>query len=474
MVDQPPVFEQFTMTRSRRDFLKTSSLVSLGFAALAGRVKGVGPTGRRDLYGALVSDPDGILDLPPGFRYKIISRSGDTMADGLLRPGKPDGMAAFGAPGGKVALVCNHEISNDAAALGAFGRDYGLLKKIDRKRIYDFREGNQLHMGGTTTMIYDPAKGELVRQFLSLAGTDRNCAGGPTPWGTWVTCEEPENMTKGAGAQRHGFAFEVPVTCEPALAEPVPLKAMGRCRHEAIAVDPESGAVYLTEDRGEGLIYRFLPKTPGRLADGGKLQALAILGTDSADTRNWDESGAPKFPVGQPAPVRWVDLDDPLSPNDDMRLTAFRDKGAACFARGEGMWYGEGEVYFACTLGGATKHGQIFRYRPSAFEGTGREADQPGLLELYLESDSENLLNMCDNLTVAPWGDLIVCEDSGGRDQVRGVARDGTVYDLARNALNENEFCGACFAPDHSVLFVNIQDPGLTFAIEGPWANRTG
>jgi secreted PhoX family phosphatase len=393
------------------------------------------------------------------------------MDDGLLRPGLPDGMGAFGGPRGTTVLVCNHEISSNAAELGPFGKDYSRLGRVDRSKIYDFREGNHLHLGGTTTLVYDHGAGRLLSQYLSLVGTDRNCSGGPTPWGSWVTCEEPENTTRGSVAQQHGFAFEVPARTTPGLVTPVPLKAMGRFRREAVAFEPVSGAVYQTEDRGEGLVFRFLPNQREKLAAGGRLQALVVEGSHGCDTRNWGEAGAASVRVGDRMPVRWIDIDDPLSPGDDLRQV-YRERGAACFARGEGMWFGDGAVYFCCTNGGAKKNGQVWRYFPSPHEGTTREAEAPAVLELFLESESTDLIEMCDNLTVAPWGDLVLCEDGSGEQFVRGVTRDGRVYNLARNAASRAEFCGACFALHHPVLFLNIQSPGLTLAVTGPWAAR--
>ena len=153
-----------------------------------------------------------------------------------------------------------------------------------------------------------------------------------------------------------------------------------------------------------------------------------------------------------------------------MRFVYF-DKGAARFARGEGMWFGENEIYFCCTNGGDAKAGQVFRYKPSPFEGTDKESTRPGELELFLESDSTELLEMCDNVTMAPWGDLVICEDGTGEQFVRGVARDGTVYNIAKNHSG-SEFAGACFAPNAPHLFVNIQVDGLTLEITGPWENR--
>ncbi len=456
---------------SRRDFLLSMPMVTAGFLALRGHVYAGTPQVRQDLYGPLVTDPNGIIDLPEGFSYRIVAKCGEEMADGLRRAGKPDGMAAFGTrTPGQVALVCNHEVGLSSPKLGAFGDENERLADIDSALIHDFDAKHIFH-GGTSTMIYDLKERKLVKQWQSLAGTDRNCAGGPTPWGTWVTCEEPADLERSTRArEQHGWAFEVPVTDEPSLTKPEPLKALGRFRHEAIAVDPESGVVYETEDRGDGLIYRFLPKERGNLAAGGRLQALAIQGDPSCDTRNWENLKAPRFPTGKRFAVEWIDIDDSSSPKDDLRFV-YHKKGAACFARGEGMWFGESEIYFSCTNGGSTQAGQIFRYKPSPFEGTDQESTRPGELELFLESDSTELLENCDNVTMAPWGDLIICEDGIGEQFVRGVARDGTVYNIGKNHSG-SEFAGACFAPNAPHLFVNIQNEGLTIEITGPWENR--
>ena len=220
----------------------------------------------------------------------------------------------------------------------------------------------------------------------------------------------------------HGYNFEVPASADIGLADPIPLKAMGRFNHEAVAVDPKTGIVYETEDRGDSLIYRFIPDTPGELAAGGKLQALKIRDLKSADTRNWRDRNQKIFwwtynpvPVGETLAVEWVDIENVESPNDDLRMQGYDGKDAAKFARGEGIWYGEnqgkGEFYIACTNGGIAYKGQIWRYIPSPYEGTSREAQEPGTIELFIEPNDSNLMENADNLTVTPWGDLIICED---------------------------------------------------------------
>lgn len=266
-------------------------------------------------------------------------------------------------------------------------------------------------------------------------------------------------------AKNHGYNFEVPATEDARIADPVPLKAMGRFNHEAIAVDPISGAVYETEDRHDGLIYRFLPNRNGRLAEGGRLQALAIRDQPSLDTRNWDVQ---TVNIGEALEVEWIDLEDVDSPNDDLRHRGFA-AGAARFARGEGMWFGNDAIYFACTNGGMAKTGQVWRYTPSPEEGTGGERQQPGRLQLFIEPNDSNLLEHCDNVTVAPWGDLILCEDGPEQQFLVGVTPEGNLYKFGQNVLSTSELAGATFSPDGSTLFFNIQSDGLTLAVTGPW-----
>ncbi|MDW7692302.1 DUF839 domain-containing protein [Flammeovirgaceae bacterium SG7u.111] len=460
---------------TRRTFLKTSGIVSLGFIGLQNFACSAGTKGQEVAegaiqvgYGKLKRDPEGILKLPEGFSYKIISRSGTPMSDGFVVPGKPDGMATFEGEGGRVIIVRNHEVSRDDAENGPFGKDYELLPNLEKSMIYEYGSGVTPGLGGTTTVIYNEETGEVEEEYLSLAGTIRNCAGGKTPWGSWVTCEETVEKAGGDVEKDHGYNFEVPALMKPGMAQPIPLKEMGRFNHEAISVDPNSGIVYQTEDRHDGLIYRYIPNVPGELAQGGKLQVLALKGKKSFDTRNWKRLKLDNpMPIGEKLPVEWLDIDEIDSPKDDLRIRGF-ENGAARFARGEGMWYGNDGVYFACTNGGKIEKGQIFRYTPSPKEGTTSENDQPGTLELFVEPNNTNIVNNCDNLTVAPWGDVVTCEDDE-HPRIVGVKPDGSFYKLAENVGYSSEFAGGCFSPSGKTFFVNIQHAGLTVAITGPW-----
>lgn len=458
---------------SRRSFLKISGMATLGFMGLRHFALNPSLAAERSRrfnfgYGPLLPDPNRILNLPRGFSYKIISRSGDKMSDGLLVPGSPDGMATFMGPKGKTIIVRNHEISSTPHT-GAFGAQNQYLAKVDKRKFYDFGNGVLPQLGGTTTMVYNQATGEVEKEFLSLVGTTRNCAGGSTPWNTWITCEETTMRPDGSNLceKDHGYNFEVPASGEVRLTEAIPIKAMGRMNHEAVAVDPRTGIVYMTEDMGDSLIYRYIPHTPGELLKGGALQALVVREQKSADTRNWESLRVPSFPIGEKFETEWVDMEDVESPKDDLRYQGF-DKGAARFARGEGMWFGNNEVYFACTNGGRLSHGQVFRYIPSIYEGQADEKTAPGTLELFVEPNDTKIANACDALTVAPWGDIILCEDNAS-PYIVGITPEGDFYKLAQNVGYKCEFAGGAFSPTGDTYFVNLQGAGLTVAITGPW-----
>ncbi len=450
------------MKTNRREFLRTAGWASLALLALP-RVARSSET--------LVPDPDRLLALAPGFSYRVIARTGQEMSDGLLMPGCPDGTGVFPGPKSRLILVRNHEQVGANLSTGAFGAKLERLDRVARERLYDAGRNGAPELGGTTTLRYDPATGRVEASWLSLGGTSRNCSGGKTPWGSWLSCEECTDTAGGELTRDHGYVFEVPATAEPELAFARPLTAMGRMHHEAAAVDPASGIVYLTEDRGASLFYRFVPEVPGKLALGGKLQALRLR-DGLLDTRN--RGDGPRFAKSTPHPVDWVTLAGVDSRADDLRFRGHADKRAALFQRGEGLWLSPAGVFFSCSTGGPAKRGQIFRYVPSEREARNGESARPGTLELFLETEATSELLHPDSLTVAPWGELFVCED---RDDGAGLLRidpRGQISPLARNLYSESELTGVCFAPDGQTLFANLQQPGISLAITGPFRQHSG
>jgi len=401
-------------------------------------------------FGSLVKDPQGLLHLPAGFQYRVFSKLGDRLSDGNPVPTCHDGMAAFPGPDGSTILVRNHEV------YPGLPRSFqGVVAAKDK--MYD-----PIAPGGTTTLIVSKDR-QLLRHYVSLAGTSRNCAGGKTLWGSWISCEEtiatPENpANRGSVQKRHGYNFEVPITAQGAVT-PVPLTAMGRFQHEAIAIDPKTNIIYQTEDRLDSLFYRFIPKEPGRLAAGGALQALKIKRYPKINTGS-------DFPLRKPFEVEWVTIPEPDPAVDTVRYQG-NDRGAAQFVRGEGLCYHNGEFYFTATSGGDKRLGQIWRYRP------GSTADDGGTIELFVESPGKNILDYPDNLVMAPWGDLFCCEDGySSNKRLVGITPQGEIYPFAQNALNDQELAGVCFSPDGQTMFVNLYHPGMTFAIWGPWGQR--
>ena len=449
----------------RRRFLLRSA-TALGGAALGGHAfaglaaraaqaavgacesAGLGEGG----YGPLI--PAGReLALPAGFTYRVFGVSGTPMSNGRPTPTAHDGMAAFALPNGNVRLVRNHEIPAVLLPLPLTVPGRRALKYDPRGR------------GGTTSLEVEVRPGgerRLVRDFVSLSGTVMNCAGGPTPWGSWITCEE---TTAGAAAglrRSHGYCFEVPAGAETQV-RAVPLTAMGRFVHEAVAVDPATSIVYETEDRSSAGFYRFVPAQPGLLAAGGRLQALAVAGQPNYDMATGQA-------VGTTVAVEWVDVADPDPPDAEANPSAVFDQafaaGAARFRRLEGCWSGAGSIFFNSTSGGDAGEGQVWQYRPAA--------GQDGELTLMFESPGAECLDSPDNLTVSPRGGLLLCEDGQGEQYLRGLTPDGRIFDFALNLANAREFAGATFSPDGQTLFVNIQGDvvrrGMTLAIWGPWA----
>ncbi len=477
------------MEFSRRHFLKNASAAALALSAfrhlpIQAQHYTIDPIDGINKFGKLIKDPAKILNLPVGFSYKIISRSGGRMSDGLTTPDSPDGMAAFPVKGNphQTLLIRNHELHPEFMKTDSFGGNVAFARKFVGNKAYDFYHNEMPANGGTTNLLFDQQTGKVEHSFLSLSGTLTNCSGGATPWGSWLSCEETrDGITKGFG-KNHGYVFEVSSTAT-GLVDASPLTAMGRFKHEACAVDTTTGIVYMTEDDEQGIFYRFIPNQKEKLAAGGRLQALAIVDKTSANTRNWakdiEQKKAEKISLKTLMNCKWIDLDEVTSPEGDLHKRG-RAKGAAIFTRSEGITFTvqknqQRELYFSATNGGAKELGQLWRYQPSPYEGTARESEAPSKLELFYESSDRAVLEAPDNLAISPWGDIIISEDSYSAasddfNYLRGITPAGKIYTIAMNQQPEKgEFCGACFSPDGSTLFVNIQTPGMTFAITGPW-----
>lgn len=448
----------------RRQFLR-SAIVTAGAAATMPALRGLRVVGLDDRaraagvprwggaipgFGNLVpaasaNTGETLLALPPEFKYHVLSRTGQTMSDGRPTPGNADGMGAFQF-GDKIRVVRNHERGNGAPIGSA-------------PLAYDTLAG-----GGTTTLTVDPVSRLLVEDFVSLSGTIRNCAGGVTPWGTWITCEET-NLYNAGTTKQHGYCFEVPAWANGELAA-APLTGMGLLYPEAVAVDPATGIVYITMDRNPSGLFRFIPAAYGALSGPGRLQMLAIDGSPQFDT-----SSMPR--VNLKLPVVWVDVTSP-TPEAAYRadsLVAYKegfDNGGASFSRLEGAWHSRNSVFFAATSGGVAGLGQIFELH---LKKDGRQE-----LELIFESTDREQLDAPDNITVSPSGNnLIICEDGSGAEYLHLFRRnDNHIYRLAKNVVpgsEGSEWAGACFSPDGQTLFANLQGPGITFAI---WTDRWG
>lgn len=421
-------------------------------------------------YGPLLPDPAGALDLPKGFSYRVISKLNDVMKDGLPVPDRADGMGCIKLDEDRVVLVRNHELSPPSGLFSASAKPNHKTKSLANVA-YDTSSTGYPLPGGTSNIVYNLKTGLVENEYMSLLGTIRNCSGGITPWGTWLTCEENVANSSDKISKNHGYVFEVsPI--QNGLATPSPLKDMGRFNHEAACVDPKTGIVYLTEDRGDSLFYRFIPNQAGHLAKGGRLQALAVVNEPQFDTRNWDSVS---MPLNSVLSSQWLDLENVDGEKDDLRVRGFQ-KGAALFARGEGIYFENSELYFCCTNGGAMKLGQIMRYQPSEFEGTAKELSAPGKLSLFVESSNKASYNYGDNICMAPNGHLIVCEDQYSdtvNNNLKGITPSGEIYDFAKVRW-QTEPAGVCFSPDGSTMFVNLYSPTATLAITGPWNEFTG
>jgi len=434
-------------------------------------------TGKAVGGGLVVAGPE--LALPPGFTYKTFGAFGSPMQDGFTTPPIPDGMGVF-ADGAHIRIVRNHELGdgNDILRPSVYGMP---ASAYDRSA-----------PGCTTTMVLN-SDADLLESYVSANGMDTNCAGGATPWGTWLSCEETTIGTHSRREKPHGYVFEIDATSDGS-APGKPRRAMGRFVHEAAAVDPDTGVVYLTEDNNPDCFYRFVADTFGDLRS-GTLQALRVKGQPRYNTVRGET-------VGEVLPVDWVTIRDPDRAEAEQHAATVqliaRSHGAARFLSGEGATIVGNSVVFDSSDGGDAGLGQIWRYTPTANMG---DLDEEGELELLYESTDRSVLDGPDNLCTTPNNRVVIAEDGKeNRSFVRGLRHDGTIVNVARNlvpmrlsiidasgklydpsvpdddfspedGLGYSEFAGPRFSPDGTWLFVNIQVPGITCAITGDWAS---
>jgi secreted PhoX family phosphatase len=415
-------------------------------------------------YGPLVDDPAGLLALPAGFSYTIVAQSGVTkLESGEPTPSDPDGTASFVRHGGNGSvLIVNHEVG------GGEPDPVPAVKGFT----YDPAAG-----GGTTTVEVDK-HGKRVREYVSLAGTHNNCAGGKSPWRTWLTCEEAESLD--GQTKPHGYVFEVDPYDMDANRDPKPIKALGRYAHEALVIDPDTGTIYLTEDAGNpnGLLYRWtppedaLPLGKGVLRtladDAGMLEALKASTLDGAHVPDLSVATSP----GTTYRAEWVVVPDRDAKTVSTRKQ-FTDAQVTRSRKLEGMWWGDGGAYFVCSFarftdGSAAQHdGQVWFLDPL------EETIELKLHFAYTPADQDTDPDGPDNITVSAYGGLIIAEDGEGKQHLVGSTESGEPFLFARNDDPEDsEFTGPNFSHDKKILFANIQTPGYVLAIQGPFTKQ--
>ena len=419
----------------RREFLKTG-MAALGAAALGPRfwerlaaasaVPGPSP------YGPLLPPDKNGLMLPAGFTSRVVARSGlPVLGTAYLWPIFPDGAHCFPTGDGGWNLVVNSETPSHGA----------LPDGVQR-------------LGGASAIRFNAA-GKITAAYSVLKGTRTNCAGGPTPWGTWLSCEEFDDGGEGGPTSQAGKVWE----CDPSGKTKAKRRdALGAFQHEAAAVDPATSNVYLTEDQGDGRFYRFTPSTfTGTSNDlnAGSLAAAQLIG-----------------PPAGPWTVVWHPIPDPSAQTVSTRNQA---PASTPFRGGEGCFYDDGIVYVT-TKG----DNRVWRYFI---------ASQTMDL-VYDDDDPANqpnpVLRGVDNITVARSGDVLVAED-GDNMEIAIITPDNVVAPLLRATGPQHgiptlpnptplplvsEISGPAFSPDGSRLYFSSQRGfalGITYEVRGPF-----
>lgn len=507
------------ISNSRRNILKGGSAAVFAafggpIAAMAGRVAeaaecapAVASTLAASPYGPIGPVNDlttglPLIQLPAGFSYKSYGWVGDTMSDGLATPSTHDGMGVVlqrkVGRSTEILLVRNHERSTSTNPANILGAGRASVAKHDVGVT-----GSNYQTGGTTNLVF--RDGNWVESYASFGGTYRNCAGGSSNWGSWLTNEELLSNAVSSTGKRHGYIFEVPADTSQEAANADPIVDMGRMAHEACALDLETGYWYLTEDQGNAnTLYRFRPHNVNggldSLHSGGLLQGLRIKDQPNADMR---------MPMlCDEYEVEWADIANPdldgatlasvvgnVSASGPYRQ-AYAN-GAAIFGATEGCWVANGTVFFTDkqVTSNPNRAGRIWALDL-----------QSNMLKAIFVSNDITVGNSPDNLCVSPRGGVVFNEDGSGSgrnaagqsisvpaQRLMALQADGSSYEFASNNYNftaaqlaaagkpgrvtgnqrNTEWCGSVFSPDGRVLFANLQSPGLTVAITGPWAKGT-
>lgn len=448
---------------TRRRFATLSALSALGAVACRPRVPLHARSGTLLAGASLQHTPGRPFDLLPGFQCSVVQTVGDAMSCGSFVPAQPDGMTCHVDSMGRYVLLRNHEL-HERPWMEADGRRFSTA-------VYPSRDKGALTynpkaFGGVSRVVLDPTRlmeslatgmghRAVVSSNMVLTGTIFNCSGGSVPEG-WITCEETDDPG-------HGYAFLTRIG-DDTLVDPAQrrIEPWGRLKREGVSVDAERGIVYMTEDHAAGCLYRFVPEDPDRPMGAGRLEALAVRGIVDTDPK-------PPLVEGSTWATEWVVVDDPSATKAPCRAQA-QQAGASRFNRCEGSVLDRSKLWFIASTAGPVGAGQVFCLDTVS-----------GALTLAVQVEDRSVLSMPDNLTLSPWGDLIMTEDNyntgGGatHQHIRGLRPDGTIYDFARNPHREEDDCGAeitgpCFSPDGRFLFVNLQHPiGATVAIHGPW-----